>query len=183
MCKSVICHLPCGSASYFLPVPWASEEVREKSRRGRGRVTLCSSLTWNRALWAPDCARQPSYNHSAAPLGTGRLWEERGGVSAGRSSRSSLVPWSRRRCSVDEGSVLTLFSTKAVSGSRHSLPPWLEGLGMSLDGFLKRTSMGCRAGGCVILKIIKGTRIVMFLTLYSTSVPRNLYLLIQCDNP
>ena len=97
----------------------------------------------------------PSYNHSAAPLGIGRLWEERGGVSAGRSSRSSLVPWSRRRCSVDEGSVLTLFSTKAVSGSNHSLPPWLEGLGMGLDGFLKRTSMGRGAGGRVILKIIQ----------------------------
>ena len=29
----------------------------------------------------------------------------------------------------------------------------------------------------------KGTGIMMFLALYSKSVPRNLYLLIQCDNP
>lgn len=56
---------------------------------------------------------------------------------------------------MDKGSVLTLFSTEAVSGSSHSLPPWLEGLGMGLDGFLKCTSMGQGAGGHAILKIIK----------------------------
>lgn len=38
-------------------------------------------------------------------------------------------------------------------------------------------------GTCYFENNKKGTGIMMFLTLYSKSVPRNLYLLIQCDNP
>lgn len=84
---------------------------------------------------------------------------------------------------MDEWSVLTFFSTKAIAGSRHNLPPWLQGIGYEFGWIPEMHLHGVEGRGMCYFENNKGTGIVMFLTLYSKSMSRNLYLLIQCDNP
>lgn len=159
---------------------WGSKRRVQKGKRS------CDPLLFTDmeqgALGSRVCP-SPSCNHSAAPLGAGRLWEESWSkcwtlikVVSGHVVQEAVL--SGRVVCAD-----FFFSTKAVAGSRHNLPPWLRGIGYELGWIPEMYLHEVGSRGLCYFENSKGTGTVMFLTLYNKSMSRSLYLLIQCDNP
>lgn len=72
-CKSVLCHLLCGSA-LFPSCPFTLWGSKRKVQKGKRSVDPCSSLTWT-GHSGPRVCPSTFLQPFCSPLGTGRLWE------------------------------------------------------------------------------------------------------------